>query len=805
MNLRPRYQKVLADLWGNKIRSLLVLASIAVGLFALGVVATIYTVGLEDMQRGYAAINPANIYIRTSFFEHNLLDTIQKVPGVKIAEGVYNFSTRVEASPGEWVAIDIQSMKDPGGKQINQVRLVEGVWPPGDRQIVIDQYKLNETKARLGDTITLETPSGKIRTVKLVGIIQDESIGGFGSTGGFFSEPAQGYINRTTLEWLEQSQPRMYNTLFVTVSGDDQNRTYLEDTAAALRKKLEDNNVSIVSTALRSSTEHPNLFLSQAVLIILVIIGLLIVALSGFLITNTLKAILNQQLQQIGILKTVGARRGQIAVIYLLLSLLYGFFAFLIAVPLAYLVAFRIVDFLTVEMNYTFFGARLVPAGIVLQGVIAVIMPQGAALLPVLDGVRISVQEALSGYRQANPPNRSRFDQRISSLRRVSMLLLLALRNTFRYKGRLALTLVTLTLGGAVFIATFNVRTSMAMYIDQITQYFLADVNITLNRPYRLDEISTLILQVPGVSKVEGWTFARTELVLEDDSIGESVTMLAPPAGSDLIKPILVKGRWIVPGDRNAITLSELFLDAFPELDVGDPLRLRVNGDETDWIVVGFYQLAGKISGFSAYTSYEYLSELINQPGKAMSYRVVASQPDLTNAAQELLARAIENHLETTGIQVTDASTGRALTDNVRKGFDILIAFLLFMAGLTALIGSIGLTGTMSLNVMERTREIGVLRAVGAADRALMLLVLIEGGLIGLISWVLSSLAAFPISKLLSDSISFALFGSESQFGFTPTGFIIWLVAVLLLSVLASVMPARSATHLTIREVLAYE
>jgi len=803
--LRPRYQKVIADLLGNKVRSLLVLASIAVGLFALGVVATIYTVGLADMQRGFAAINPANIYILASPFEHNLLDNLQSLPEIKQAEGVYSFGTRLNDRHGQWVAVDIQVMKEPGSRQVNQLQLFEGVWPPSDREIVLDQYKLDETHARLGDLILIETPSGKSRPLKLVGIVQDETIGGFGGAGGFFSEPVQGYINQTTSEWLEQTQPRLYNTLYVTVTGDNQNHAYLESVARQIRGKLEENNIQIISSALRSSTEHPNLFLAQAVLAVLLVIGLLVVALSGFLITNTLKAIMNQQVQQIGILKTVGARRGQIAVIYQLLSLLFGLLAWIVAAPLSYLVAFRIVDFLTVEMNYTFFGARIVPPVIILQGLIAVLMPQAAALAPVLQGVHISVQEALSGYRQSAPPNRSRFDRRISGLRSVSMLLLVALRNTFRQKGRLALTLLTLTLGGAVFIATFNVRVSMTMYVDQIIQYFLADVNVTVNRPYRIEEIQSLILEVPGTQRVEGWTFARSELVLEDGSVGESVTMLAPPAGSDLIEPILLQGRWIVPGDRNAIALSELFLEAFPELSVGDTLKLCVNGEESDWTVVGFYQLAGKISGFSAYTSYEYLSELTRQPGKAMSYRVVASRPDLSNQEQEILAQAVESHLAKSGIQVTNTSTGQSLTSTASQGFNILTAFLLFLALLTALVGSIGLTGTMSLNVMERTREIGVLRAVGASDRALMQLVLIEGGLIGLLSWLLACLAAFPISKILSDSISLALFGSRSNFGFTPTGFLAWIVVVIFLSVLASVLPARSATRLTIREVLSYE
>ena len=109
------------------------------------------------------------------------------------------------------------------------------------------------------------------------------------------------------------------------------------------------------------------------------------------------------------------------------------------------------------------------------------------------------------------------------------------------------------------------------------------------------------------------------------------------------------------------------------------------------------------------------------------------------------------------------------------------------------------------MNVMERTREIGVMRAIGANNAILMRMVIVEGMLIGLISWGLASLLAFPISKLLSDTISLAMFGLESSFGVTPLGFIIWLAAAVVLSVLASVIPANHATRLTIREVLAHE
>jgi putative ABC transport system permease protein len=495
---RPRIQKIFSDLGGNRLRSALVLASIAVGLFAIGVVGTIYVAAPQDMQKGYEATNPANIYVQTSLFDRGLVEHIQGVDGVRQAEGARIFGSRIEVSPGEWIGIDLKAQKYTSGNQINQMHLVEGVWPPGDREIVIDRYKLDDTHASLGDYLTVELPSGNTRLLKVVGVVQDQTIGAYRGAGGFFSAPVQGYINQDTVEWLEQPLPKRFNILFVTIVGDSKDRQHLESIWQNVRREIEQYDVDIISSTQRSSYEHPNLYLSTAILNVLVVIGLLVSFLSGFLITNTLQAIMNQQVTQIGILKTVGARRGQISTIYLLLSLLFGVIAFLIAAPPSALLAFRIIDFLNIQMNYTFLGPRLIPEVVIIQALIAMLMPLAAALFPVWQGTRISVQEALSGLRQDHPPDQGWLDRRLSGLRKVSLLLVVGLRNTIRRKGRLALTLVTLTLGGAVFIATFNVRVSMMDYIQQITQYFQADVNITLDRVYFTDEIAKAIVEVPG-------------------------------------------------------------------------------------------------------------------------------------------------------------------------------------------------------------------------------------------------------------------------------------------------------------------
>ena len=130
---------------------------------------------------------------------------------------------------------------------------------------------------------------------------------------------------------------------------------------------------------------------------------------------------------------------------------------------------------------------------------------------------------------------------------------------------------------------------------------------------------------------------------------------------------------------------------------------------------------------------------------------------------------------------------------------------LLIMAVLIALVGGLGLMGTMSMNVLERTREIGVMRSIGAVDLAIMGLVITEGMIIGMISWGLGALLAIPITNVLNVLVGVSILTVPLDYVFSPNGLIIWLVLVIVLSTIASILPARNAVRLTVRDVLAYE
>ena len=345
-------------------------------------------------------------------------------------------------------------------------------------------------------------------------------------------------------------------------------------------------------------------------------------------------------------------------------------------------------------------------------------------------------------------------------------------------------------------------RTTLHDYIGAIGKYFAADISLDFDQPYRLREIQQMLGQVDGIVDMEGWQFVSGELLDENSVVLENINIFAPPADSTLIQPILVSGRWLRADDVRKLAMSEAALGYFPNVKPGDHVKLKINGREEDWEVIGIFKFVDR-EGVLAYAPYEYISQMNNLVNQSYSFRLVTDQHD--RAYQDAKAEELDVFFRERGFNVRVAEAGRASLDTAVESLDTLVVFLLIMAILTAVVGAMGLTGTMGMNVLERTREIGIMRAIGADDRAVMRTIIAEGFVIGFMSFVLAIILSIPFTYLLSTIVSLAVFETPIDVIFTFTGYGIWFGLVLVLSVVASIVPARNAARLTIREVLSYE
>lgn len=169
----------------------------------------------------------------------------------------------------------------------------------------------------------------------------------------------------------------------------------------------------------------------------------------------------------------------------------------------------------------------------------------------------------------------------------------LALRNTFRRRLRLGLTLLTLSLAGAIFVGVLNLRASLLVTLDTILAFNAYDAWVTLAYPQRLAKLEQVAAQTPGVAAVEGWGFTYARSVRPDGGEGAIVAAFFPPAGSAMVRPQILEGRWLVPGDERALVVSSALLRDEPDLRVGGRLTLKIGSEDEEWTVVAVAKLLG--------------------------------------------------------------------------------------------------------------------------------------------------------------------------------------------------------------------
>jgi putative ABC transport system permease protein len=384
--------------------------------------------------------------------------------------------------------------------------------------------------------------------------------------------------------------------------------------------------------------------------------------------------------------------------------------------------------------------------------------------------------------------------------------LMLSIRNTFRRKGRLALTLGTLLLASAIFISVFTVRDSLNNTLSDSLKFWNYDIEVNLKSQHSEDRVINEMLQVPGVVKAEAWSTDGARRVREDKSESRGISVIAPPADTDLLQPVMLQGRWLQSDDVNAIVVNSEVLADEPDIKIGDTLTLKFGTRKFPFTVVGVAQstLTGQVRNpRTIYINREGYRRVLTTGRQVRNVVVVTEQHD--GAFQSDVSRAIEEHFRSANMPVDTTETLTERQEQITFQFNLLITFLIIMAALLAVVGGLGLTGTMSINVLERTREIGVMRAIGASDGAVRGIVIIEGMFIGALSWLAGVLLALPISKLLSDAVGMAFLRRTLNFEFSLMGVALWLFIVVTVAGLASFFPAWRASRLTVREVLAYE
>jgi putative ABC transport system permease protein len=818
----PRWKKVLRDLTSHPGRTVLVVLSIAVGIFAVAVVLGGRAVLIREFERSFTVSDPMNATLSTGPFDDHVLRSASAWPGVRAADGRQVATMRYRLVPaGEAAAlsdaqmqrlrtqrggatgstvdqrtIDIVGIKDFTHVGVDRFTPEPGApWPPKPGEILLERSAMQTGAFNVGDLLLVEKADGTRAVLRLVGFVHD-----INSVPAMFAGRATGFVGWDTLPQL--GLPQSYNQLSITVKGRDLTRVTASRVAVSVRDDLlSAAGVRVFATNVPEPGSHFLGDIFKAVSVLLLALGVLSLGLSGFLVVNTISSLMAQQIRQVGIIKAVGGRLSQVVAMYLTLVAIYGVLAILVAIPLGMLAGRWFVDFAAGMLNFKILSYDVPVDVLAIEVATGVLVPVAAALVPVLSGTRIPVAQALreTGV-DAKAFGTGLIDRALGLLRGLPRPVALSLRNTFLRKGRLALTLTTLALASAVVMSVLSTRASMLNTVAEADQTWRYDVVAGFSQPVNADAVGRVIMKVPGVKTVDAVAVAYPSFTRLDGSENQRLVQFGIDPATTLLKPKLSQGRWFTPGAPGEIVLASDVIRDEPQLHVGDAMDLKVLDHTQTYKIVGI--VSGQLQGPIIYQDRVAMDKALSLGGGVRRLQIATTAHDANSQAISLMR--IENRLKESGYTVASSTTKSRVLDSVTSEFGVLVVFLALMAGLLAIVGVIGLTGTMSINVLESTREIGVMRATGAGHLDIYGIFITEGLVVGLLAWAIGLVVAIPMSSWLTGLIADAI-TTPLAATFSWQGVALWLATVIVVSVLASLLPARRASQVSVRDAIAYE
>ncbi|HLV99334.1 MAG TPA: FtsX-like permease family protein [Ktedonobacterales bacterium] len=801
-------KKSFADVTRRKGRTLMAVLGIFIGVLGLtGVNFIQQTIFSAFTYSTGTAANYPDIVLQVNKLDPALTPQLSAVPNVQAVqmESVFATQWKVSATPGH-VPIAIVSYPDLQHVPITPFQLTSGRYP-GAGEIVLEYGDQDLQPVSVGETVTVDIGQNKTATLRVVGFVRTiglQSPAASGVARGYMSDAAIKQAFGALAPPPNSKDPQLRDEIAFKVQHIDQ----VNATADALTQTLRANHLTVLNVDVNQPFNQAVINAVNGVFTLLLMLSILAVVLSGLLILNTIITLVAEQTQIIGTLKAVGGTRGAILRGYLISVGIYSAVATLPAIALGLILGYPLATYLasTIPLDVGPFAVQ--PWIIILGLAVGFGVPLLSALLPLWIGTRITVREALSAYGISAGRGNSLFARAAQRLGWVSQTTWLGLRGVFRKRWRAALTLLTLTLAGTTFLV---VQTATAATNQNIANAYAnysydVDAGIYATNSSLVGQISAL----PNVQRVELFR----EWYQADSRWGE-MHLLGFQQHTQLYHPQIISGRWLSPSDTNAALINEEAADA-TGLKVGDTLTLAsgplhsrsgpsTSGIQATWTIIGIIHQPmddlGEIG--TVITSVENVNQLVGDPAN-FTPEVLVEARDHSQSAVDTLTRQIDQLVnggnDNGGRRV---ETIQQLIQRSQSGWFIFYALLYSVALIVGAVGILGLANALAASVLERRREIGLLRSMGGSAFRVARVFWVEGLALGGIAWLLGALLGLPLAYGFIQVMGKLVL--RVDFLVAPSAFAVMLAAVLIISTLASIVPALRASRVRIADMLRYE
>ena len=801
-----RIRKVWKDLAERRARSLTTLVGLVIGLWGIGTVTIAWVVLSNDLSENFMRTLPSNLVVQTG---PGVIPALDSIEGIEAWENRPLLSSRIEAAPNFYVPLQLYVVEDFETQGVARFFPQKGQLTPDRGEMLIERsgdillrimraqaakpdatHDPHQAQTPVNDAypayINIQVPRGITTSTRIVGQVFDPGLAPSNQ-----EQIVYGYITRETAEaWFPDGIP----VRIVARSAADRQQAVAREISA----RLEASGNRTARVTFPDPRRHPHQFQMDAILLLLAGLGILAFGIGSVLVINLVNGILTNQIRQIGSLKAMGATTPQVVQLYLASQLMLGLASSALALPLAVKAGYWVCRVIAAMLNFDILTTRIawpVYAALILAGGL---LPVLAAWWPVRRWSRVTVRDALDNHGMGAQIHRG------SMLNRpwlpLPVPLRAGLRNAFRKPARFVLSGTTIAIGALIFMLAMNMRASIlnTAAIEEAT--VLYDVSIALAEDTPWHEASWMA-DFPGVNRVEMWPVrtARTAGTSELEQL--DIPVIAVPADTWAIRPNLVAGWWLSDERPNGVVATHRLVNLIPGLKVGSRLPLRLGELDIEMEVVGIEKRFGQaalrmpLSGYLGLTA----------AGADLGRMVLLDLDETTTPNTGAFIARLESHFPSTSLNVKRVATSRLAARVIRNHLEVIVAMLAFVAALMLLVSGLGMASGISTSVIERTREIGVLRAIGATPAAIFGILAVEALTIALSGCALALVLADPLSRQLEFYFGTGIVEYPFDHQFSFAGLALCVALVSLLALAATLGPARLVTRGAVRKAVCYE
>lgn len=785
------FKKAFSDLRSSPGRTLLVILALAIGLWGVGGILVSYTILTNDLSENFTKTRPAHAILTSKDFGRLNLTALQGRPEIESAEFRDLSLQRIEVYPNDWIPLWLFGVEDFNKPEMALIYNEKGEKVPAPGTMLIERDGRLISNLDVGSRARVRVGS-RMREMPVSGISFDPA-----------QAPATqdhfiyAYVDKQTYADIT-GEPA--NQRLILRLNNVRTKKDVQIAVDGLLKYFQSLDIHTSSVKIPKLNEHPHQWQLNTLLLLQGGIGLLAFLMGAVLVSQLMASILAKQVRQIGILKAIGASRRQVLNIYLIMVLVLGISAGVIAIPLAVSSGYAFSYFVAGKINFEILTRHL-PIVVYLALIAAsLLLPIMLSLPAIMKGINVSVHDALSDY-GISPGTTSATTEKVAASW-MPREWLLAIRNSLRQTKRLVITVATMALGVAIFSTGFNVRASLARLLEDYNKSMKHDVQVVLNAQIPRERALSPFSAIKNVDRIETWNGGRGELQSRIVATSSGVGIVALPYDTDLFRPRLVAGRWLRLSQPPEVVMNQQAIELHGNPGTGRNLLLNIGGKTITATLVGVVEEMEKAKIYIDQAQYDAVA---NPNHDINSLMFVAKDKSYDKVMA--LKSDIETAIAPSDLNILYVMSQAERVKVIYDHLNIILTTIVFLSFTVLVVSALGMASATGISILERTREIGVIRAIGATPGMIFQLFVAEGMVTSIASIVLGLLLAWPLSQVASVFFGDLMLGEGAalHYMFSGEGFLITLVTTLMFGWLASRIPARRAIQIPTRDALAYE